>query len=365
MWNKFGTTVVGKTVVRFCTVPTQTDVGVIVVQVGETLNSRASFLNHVFLSILAPQVVLVSLACLSVWVGVSRGLKPLHELIAVLRARRQPDFSPVAIGRVPSELVPVIDALDDLLGTIGDQFRLQHEFIANAAHQLRTPVTAVKTYAEHMARLDITGPARSALSGLDEASNRLMNMVNRLLLLARMEAKGKYETSRADLSQAVCDATNSVIQQAIDRHIELIFDVPQGCINVQADAEDLVELVSNLLDNAIKYTPENGFVWICVRQEVDASACLIIEDSGPGIPDAHKENIFKRFFRLSGATGSGCGLGLAIAKEIVAAANATIVLSDRVGGGSSFKVAFDHVSSKTDPQTPGKAACGASRTKNP
>ena len=190
MWNKFGTTVVGKTVVRFCTVPTQTDVGVIVVQVGETLNSRATFLNHVFLSILAPQVVLVSLACLSVWVGVSRGLKPLHELIAVLRARRQPDFSPVAIGRVPSELVPVIDALDDLLGTIGDQFRLQHEFIGNAAHQLRTPVTAVKTYAEHIARLEITGPARSALGGLDEASNRLMTMVNRLLLLARMEAKG-------------------------------------------------------------------------------------------------------------------------------------------------------------------------------
>ena len=209
--------------------------------------------------------MLVSLACLSVWVGVSRGLKPLHELIAVLRARRQPDFSPVAIGRVPSELVPVIDALDDLLGTIGDQFRLQHEFIGNAAHQLRTPVTAVKTYAEHLARLEITGPARSALGGLDEASNRLMTMVNRLLLLARMEARGNYDTSRADLSQAVCDATNSVIQQAIDRHIDLIFDVPQVCISVQAAAEDLVELVSNLLDNAIKYTPEMVCLDLCTR----------------------------------------------------------------------------------------------------
>jgi len=344
MWHKFGSKKVADRVVRFCTVPTLTAAGTVIVQVGETVNSRSRLLHKVMMSILLPQIILICLACLSVWFGVGKGLQPLHQLQVVLRSRDKPNFSPVAIDHVPSELLPVLGALNDLFAGLGHQFRLQHEFIADAAHQLRTPVTAVKIYTDHMVRLGQNGPSHSALLGLEEASNRLTTMVNKLLLLARMEAKTTIETSEADLNQAVVVATNTVIQQAQGRHIEMIFDLPKVAVKVQADPDDVTELISNLLDNAIKYTPNNGSVWVFVREQQGAIVSLIVEDSGPGIPDEHKENIFKRFFRLPGATGAGCGLGMAIAKEITSSCNATISVSDRAGGGASFHIAFRKIS---------------------
>ena len=120
-------------------------------------------MSHVFLSILIPQVGLVCLACLSLWLGVSNGLRPLQSLNVNLRSRSKPSFLPIEIPEVPSELVAVIAALNELFNSLGNQFRLQQEFIADAAHQLRTPVTAVQTYTEHLARLELTTTHRAVI----------------------------------------------------------------------------------------------------------------------------------------------------------------------------------------------------------
>jgi len=340
-WHKFGYAVVRDSVVRFCTVPVETAAGPVFIQVSETMNSRTNLLNHIFLSILIPQIGLVCLACLSLWLGVSHGLKPLQKLNVILRSRVKPNFSLIEIADVPSELVAVIGALNELFNSLGNQFRLQQDFVTNAAHQLRTPVTAVKTYTEHLARQELTSSARAVIEGLDQASHRLTAMVNGLLLLARMEAKPLSAGEVADLTEAVADASIGLVHQASDHQVELIFDMPVTSVYVSADTSQLVQLVSNLLENAIKYTPENGTVSVVVREDPDESVSLIVADTGPGIPPEHRENVFERFFRVPGTTGDGSGLGLAIVKEIVATSNAKIQLSDRLGGGSSFRVTFN------------------------
>jgi two-component system sensor histidine kinase TctE len=180
------------------------------------------------------------------------------------------------------------------------------------------------------------------IEGLDQASNRLTAMVNGLVLLARMEAKQLVSAAEVtDLTEAVAAASIDLVHRASEHQVELIFDMPVTSVYVQADASQIVQLVSNLLENAIKYTPENGSVWVSVHEDADKSISLIVEDSGPGIPPEHRKNVFERFFRVPGTTGDGSGLGLAIVKEIASTANAKIQLSDRPGGGSSFRVIFN------------------------
>ena len=307
------------------------------VQVGETLNSRKNLLDEIFLSILIPQIVLVALAGSVVWLGIGRGLSPLNRLGTVLRARTEPDLSPVEIGKTPAELVPVTESLNRLFLIVDGHCRSQRKFIADAAHQLRTPVTALKTYTDHLVSVDDFD--RSVIGQLSKTSNRLADLVNRLLILARAEARRSTEAPLCDLTLAVADAAAIVVNQALQRQIELHFDMPTDPVNVRIDTADLIEIVINLLDNAIKYTPENGSVWVTVQTSI-SSVLLTIEDNGPGIPNTHKESIFKRFYRLDGAAASGCGLGLSIVKELCAAANANIILSDRTGGGASFQIAF-------------------------
>lgn len=340
-WHKFGYTNVHRSLVRFCTVLVETSAGPVFVQVGETLNNRTILLRHIFLSILIPQVGLVCLACLSLWSGVSNGLRPLQSLNVTLRSRVKPNFLPIEIPEVPSELVAVIAALNELFDSLGNQFRLQQEFIANAAHQLRTPVTAVQTYTEHLARLELTASHRAVVDGLSLASNRLTAMVNGLLLLAQIEASPGSATEIADLTTAVAEASVGLLQRAKDRHIELIFDMPVTSAYVQSNPFQLVQLVSNLLENAIKYTPENGSVWVFVSKDFDGLISLIVEDTGPGIPLEYRDSVFQRFFRVPGAADAGSGLGLAIVKEIVTTSNAQIQLSDRFRGGSSFRITFN------------------------
>ena len=340
-WHNFGYTKVHSSLVRFCTVLVETAAGPVFVQVGETLNNRTILLTHVFLSILIPQVGLVCLACLSLWFGVSNGLRPLQSLNVTLRSRIKTNFLPIEIPEVPSELVAVIAALNELFDSLGNQFRLQQEFIANAAHQLRTPVTAVQTYTEHLARLELTASHRAVIDGLSLASNRLTAMVNGLLLLAQIEASPAGATEVTDLTAAVAEASVGLLQRAKDRHVELIFDMPVTSLYVQSNGFQLVQLVSNLLENAIKFTPENGSVWVFVSKDFDGLISLIVEDTGPGIPLEHRESVFQRFFRVPGATDAGSGLGLAIVKEIATTSNAKIQLSERFGGGSSFRVMFN------------------------
>jgi two-component system sensor histidine kinase TctE len=312
---------------------------VIWVQAAESLNNRHRFLEQIFLSILAPQLVLVLLASLSVWLGVKHGLDPLERLGKLLESRGKLDLSPVEIGDTPEELMPVTTELNELFLNANNHIYRQRQFIGNAAHQLRTPVTALKTYVDYAERIKDSEKETldTVLAQMSEAASRVAHMVNRLLSLARSEEHSK-ELEKMDLNEAVNEAASNVVHEALSRGVNMDFELPEAPVMVNADRGDVGEMLTNLFDNAIRYTAENGFV--SVKIEEGEFVVLTVADNGPGIKDAEKEKIFERFYRIPGTNGSGCGLGLSIVSEVASANNAKVDVLDRPEGGTIFRVMF-------------------------
>lgn len=310
------------------------------VQVAESLNARHRFLEQIFLSILAPQLVLVLLASLSVWLGVKHGLDPLERLGKLLESRGELDLSPVELRNTPAELMPVSTALNQLFLNANNHIHLQRQFIGNAAHQLRTPVTALKTYVDYAERIKDTEKETldTVLKQMSEAASRTAHMVNRLLSLARSEEHNRKDIENMDLNEAVNDAAANVVQEALSRGISLEFELPDAPVMVKADRGDVSEMLTNLLENAIRYSGENGVVE--VKVEEGDFVKLTVADNGPGIKDSEKEKIFQRFYRIPGTNGPGCGLGLSIVSEVASTNDATVDVLDRPEGGTIFRVVF-------------------------
>lgn len=319
------------------------------IQVAETLESRQLFLEQIFLSILIPQLVLVVLASLLVWLGVKQGLRPLDKLGKVLKSRKELDLSPIDIGKTPNELAPVTKALNALFANANNHIRLQRQFVGNAAHQLRTPLTALTTYLDYIERhrqhrqadRRFDDEIEGVLQPMSEAVNRVAHLVSRLLSLARSEEHGQKEPDTLDLSAAVNDAGASLVSCALDRGIGMEFELPEDPVNIKADKGDIDELITNLLDNAIKYTAQDGFIWVKLHKDDSGMIALIVEDNGKGIQDVEKERIFERFYRIPGTAGPGCGLGLSIVSEVANGNGADVKVFDRPGGGTIFKVIFE------------------------
>ena len=314
---------------------------VIWVQVAETLQGRNRFLKQIFLSILIPQVVLVFLASFSVWLSVKNGLAPVEKLGRILNDRKKLDLSPINIGRTPAELAPVIRALNELFANVEHRIELQRQFIANAAHQLRTPVTALRTNIEYAERLKDSDPATlvTVLDQTFEATTRVSRMVNQLLSLARSEDVASKTTELLSLTEIVNESAEMILPSAFERKICMDFDLPEHAILVNADRGDLVEMTTNLLDNAIKYTPAGGNVWVSITE--GDQVVLSIEDNGPGVKDEDKDKIFDRFYRVQGTPGPGSGLGLSIVKEIARRNNSTVEVINRLQGGTRFEITFE------------------------
>jgi two-component system, OmpR family, sensor histidine kinase TctE len=310
------------------------------VQVAETLSSRNLFLQRIFLSILLPQLVLVVLASVSVWMGVRYGLAPLERLGKLLRGREKLDLSPIDIGSTPAELAPVTKALNDLFANASSHIVLQRQFIGNAAHQLRTPVTALRTNLDYAERIKDKDPDTvvSLLKPMSESTTRVSHLINRLLSLARAEDHSHKSHERVNLNALVDDTAASVIHEALNRNVHLEFDVPEQPVFILGDPGELTEMMTNLFDNAIRYSCDGGKVWITVT-DLPAPQLLIV-DNGPGIPDCEKARVFERFYRIEGTTAMGCGLGLSIVREIGAHNNALVTIEDAPDGGAKFVVTF-------------------------
>jgi len=327
--------------VRMCRIPVRLPPlsNEIWVQVAETLNSRRRLLQQIFLSILVPQVALVLLASLSVYLGVRRGLLPLTDLGALLTSRSELDLSPVELKNTPGELTPVIRALNRLFDSTSKHIRSQRQFIGNAAHQLRTPVTALRTYLDYAERINESPAVASVLKQTNEATGRTVHLITRLLSLARAEGHNQKVFETIDLGAAVDSAAAGLVHQALNKQIELQLDTPEMPVAIRANKADLEELITNLLENAIKFTPPEGSVWVRIAQADRPT--LVVEDNGPGIKDEEKTRVFERFYRGSASGDTGCGLGLSIVSEIVNSNKATLELSDRPGGGTTVRVSFE------------------------
>jgi len=315
--------------------------GAVIVQVAETLIKRTRLARLIMVSVILPQLALILIAAALTAVGVGRGLAPLVRLRHAVEERSHLDLSPLEPAGVPNEARPLVAAVNDLMQRLDEVLKSQSRFIADAAHQLRTPVAGLKAHIELALREEDLEQMRRALAHIYTSVERLSRLVAQLLSLARNEpsAAQKIELVPLDLGKLALQATMDWVPEAYKKNIDLGYEGPETPVTVRGDAFRLSELMNNLLDNAIRYTCAGGRV--TVRVADGARASLSVSDDGPHIPVEERARVFERFHRLLGTHADGSGLGLSIVREIAALHRAEITLADDADGvGNSFSVAF-------------------------
>lgn len=314
----------------------------VLILVAETLNKRHILANEILLGMLLPELLLIALVGVLIWYGIERGLRPLAALQREIRNRSHRDLRPLAEHTVPGEVRALVHAMNDLLARLNEAMSAQQRFIADAAHQLRTPLAGLKTQAELALRQQKPDEIRHTLQHLNTATGRTTHLVNQLLSLARAEpgANRALALQVLNLGDLARDTTTEWVPRAIERNIDLGFDGTPAAAGIEGDALLLREMLGNLLDNAIRYTRSGGQVTVRVAAKRNAVE-LSVEDNGPGIPPAERELVFERFHRVLGSGAEGCGLGLAIVREIAQNHNAEIRLGPGAGSaGTLVTVAF-------------------------
>ena len=364
------------------------------VQVAETLDKRSRLATEIIKGVIVPQFVVLPLAVLLVWFALARGIKPLNELQQRIRRREANDLSPLAERDVPEEVAPLVSAINDLLGRLDQSMSSQKHFLADAAHQLKTPLAGLRMQAELAQREIDAGEhdpkaLKRSLQYIAHSSERAAHMVNQLLAMARAEATTLARPDEAvDLAALAREAVRDFVPKAMDKHIDLGYEgpgqlgedlddawmpltrpgdlegpfpasLPAARPPAQAAAQTTVmgqptlvrELVRNLVDNALQYTPAGGTVTARVVGDPFGQVVVLqVEDTGPGIPEAERALVLQPFYRSLGTNVDGSGLGLAIVSEIVAQHGATMTIEDArpravaaaqgIGPGAVFTVRF-------------------------
>ena len=329
------------TPVRIAVLPHAVGGRPVMIEVAETTSKRTRLARMLLLGVALPQVGLILLAALLVWLGVARGLAPLEHLRRAVAARSHLDMSALDPHGIPAEVHPLIVAINDLMRRLAGVLDFQARFIADTAHQLRTPVAGLKAHIEVALREKTLSQTRAALAHLYTSAERLSRLVAQLLSLARNEPHSARTENfaRLDFNKLAFDTTTEWVAQAYARKIDLGFEGAEREVPVWGDATRLAELINNLVDNAIRYTPPGGRVTVRVRAEPEPQ--LVVSDDGPRIPVEERERVFERFHRLLGTRAEGSGLGLAIVRDIAALHRARIDLLDDVDGvGNTFIVSF-------------------------
>ena len=362
------------------------------VQVAETLDKRSQLADEIVKGVILPQFIILPFAAVLIWFGLARGLRPLSSLVARIGQRRPGDLSPIPPGAVPAEVEPLIHSINNLMQQLDGSLRGQQRFIANAAHQLRTPLAGIQMQTE-LALRQITalpdgpewrgpeqrGPElRHSLEQMALSTRRLVRMVNQLLALTRAEERAGEANAGPrllplDLDALVRERVREWVPAARARQIDLGFEADgRAPVRIVGNALLLAELVNNLTDNALRYTPPGGVITVRVKLEawpgVAAGAAadsefdtvrdpaahqttrttvlLEVEDNGIGIAPEERELVFERFYRVLGAGPAGdnvegSGLGLAIVREIARQHDASVRVRAGAGGqGTVFVVAF-------------------------
>ena len=323
-----------------------------ILYVAENTTKRKALAYEIMKGIVLPQLFVVPLMILLMWLGLRRGVAPLKQLHARMVAREAHDLRPLEAGNSPEEVEPLINAFNELLQRVEQEGAAQKRFIANAAHQLRTPLAGIRTQAE-LAMRDIGEAGKTeALNKIAAGTARTAHLINQLLVLARTEgaAASALPLSLIDIVPLARDVVAGRYPAAAAKQIALSFDAATAPILIQGHPDLLRELISNLLDNAISYTPQSGNV--AVRISNAEMISLEIEDDGIGIPLAEQEMVFERFYRVLGSADAaassvasvGSGIGLAIVREIATRLDATVTVASpanlTTGRGSVFTVKF-------------------------
>ncbi len=294
---------------------------VLLIQVAETLEKRKTLATEIIKGVMVPQFVTLPLAVLLVWLALVRGIRPLAQLERRIRARKADDMSPLDESAVPEEVAPLVSSINDLLNRLKTSLSTQKRFLADAAHQLKTPLAGLRMQADLAQREANAEDLKKSLKQIGLASMRATHTVNQLLALARAETAGRSLAKQTvDLVDVVSDAIQESLPRALDKRIDLGYEGPdagEAATRLEGNATLLKEMVRNLIDNAINYTPEGGQVTACILADrFSGTLVLLVEDTGPGIPEAERELVFQPFYRALGTNVDGSGLGLAIVAEI-------------------------------------------------
>ncbi|MBC7683281.1 MAG: sensor histidine kinase N-terminal domain-containing protein, partial [Ferruginibacter sp.] len=322
------------------------------VQVAETREKRSVLAAEIIKGVMLPQFVILPLAVLLVWLALARGIQPLKSLEVRIRARTSEDLSPLDEKAVPLEVAPLVSSVNDLLNRLKDSIATQKRFLADAAHQLKTPLAGLRMQAD-LAQREGTSTAelKRSLQQIGRSSVRATHTVNQLLALARAE-NGSVSLSLqlCDLARLTMDVVRDSVPRALEKRIDLGYDgADPGNPGVQLNGNPTLikELVRNLVDNAINYTPSGGIITARVLADAEnpigpispigrasPSVLLQVEDTGPGIPDAERVLVFQPFYRALGNEADGSGLGLSIVQEIARQHSAEVTLEDAHPGST-------------------------------
>lgn len=313
----------------------------LLIEVGETLEKRGQLANKIIASVILPQFLIIPLVVVLVWFGLSQGLRPLTALRRKIEARREGDLSPISTRPVPEEMQPLIDAFNALLERMRRNMEAQQRFIADAAHQMRTPLTGLKTQAQLAVREHDPDALRHALRQMAEAADRASHLINQMLSLARAEAGDTGQVMvKLELDGLLRQIIEEWVGQALSHSIDLGYEPATASTQIEGNAFLLRELINNLVDNAIRYSPAGGVVTCRVLSE-DGLVMLEVEDSGIGIAEADTEHVFERFYRADDTGIEGSGLGLSIVREIADLHRATASLRPNPKGpGALARVVF-------------------------
>ena len=313
------------------------------IQVAQDVDARRDLVGDLVLRIVGPVMLLAPALMLAVWWVVTRSTRPLERAREQIASRAADELAPVLVPALPDEVRPLVDEINLLFIRLNKAFDAQKTFVANAAHEMRSPLAALRLQIQGMLRAADSETravaARRLLAGVD----RTGRLVEQMLVLARQDAVAPAARSPIDLRAAIGLAIGDVVASAQSRQIDIGM-ADAGAAWITGELEALRILFRNLLENAVKYTPVQGTVNIAIRND-GAHSIVEIADSGPGIAEQERERVFERFYRVPGANADGTGLGLAIVQTIAHRHRAMLNLDESRLGGLAVTITFPAASS--------------------
>jgi two-component system, OmpR family, sensor histidine kinase TctE len=317
-----------------------TSAGVLMLVVADVRPAAERAARFGLMSTLLWDFVQLDITLVLVWVGIQLGLRPMNRLREEIGRRSALDLRPIEAGSIPREIAPMVVTLNRLFAMLRTSVQAQQQFIANTAHQLRTPLTGMLAQLELLASEPSAAPLKSRLATLQESVRQLAHASNQLLSLARADPSVNIaaKNKTVSLETIVREVVAKFIDRAIGCNIDLGVEVAP--VPIVADPSLLDDLLSNLVDNALKYTPSGGTVTVRAGERA-GQAFLEVEDTGSGIPQSERDRVRQRFYRLPNSPGHGSGLGLAIVDEISQLYDATLTISaGESGSGTLVSIQF-------------------------
>jgi len=321
--------------------------GSVMILAGETTAKRTKLAEEILFAVLLPMIAVVGLMIYAVSLAVDMSLKPVQAIREAIARRGPHDLEPIELTGLPAEIEPLLAEMNRLVGDLRALHDSRQRFLADSAHQLRTPLAGMRAQTELALRGLQDEDSRQALSGMLASLDRQSRLVNQLLALSRAEnALADPLRDEVRLDEMARNVAAEWVPRALERGIELAFESADGPVRMRGNAHALTEALTNLLDNALRYCRAGDQVTVRVYLD-DGRACLAVLDTGPGVPEAALAKLFERFYRIPGSQAEGCGLGLAIVRQVAMAYDGEASASNRPAGGLEVRMCFPQATEST------------------